>query len=82
MSDYTGQGRRGPWECFHCGEVFTTVDAASDHFGEPQEDAPGCLIALRKAEARIRELEARLSCVPHEETVRQLRERAEIKGPQ
>ncbi len=52
---------RGPWESFHCGEVFTTVDAAAEHFGDAQDDAPGCLMALRKAEARIRELETELA---------------------
>lgn len=48
------------WTCFHCGETFTTVGAARDHFGfEPSRD-PACRIkvgeerglvmALRKAE--------------------------------
>lgn len=32
------------WRCFHCGEVFTTVGAASDHFGTNEGAKPGCLI--------------------------------------
>lgn len=48
------------WTCFHCGETFTTVGAARDHFGFEPSDDPGCrikvgaerglLMALRKAE--------------------------------
>lgn len=38
----------GPWECFHCGEVFTTPGAAADHFGA-QDATPGCLIEYRVA---------------------------------
>lgn len=49
------------WTCFHCGETFTTVGAARDHFGfDPYECEPACRIklggerglvmALRKAE--------------------------------
>lgn len=33
-----------PWRCFHCGEVFTTVGGAADHFGSHQFAEPGCLI--------------------------------------
>lgn len=51
------------WTCFHCGETFTTVGAATDHFGfEPSSD-PACRIklggerglvmALRKTEAEL-----------------------------
>jgi hypothetical protein len=32
------------WTCFHCGETFTTVGAARDHFGADQGAEPGCLI--------------------------------------
>ncbi|MCH4563382.1 hypothetical protein MKP05_09595 [Halomonas sp. EGI 63088] len=48
------------WVCFHCGELFTTVGAAADHFGTTPDRQPACLIklgderglvmALRKAE--------------------------------
>lgn len=35
----------GPWTCFHCGETFTTVGSAVDHFGTTPNAKPGCLIA-------------------------------------
>lgn len=51
------------WTCFHCGETFTTVGAARDHFGADPLATPGCqikageerglLMALRKAEAEL-----------------------------
>lgn len=53
------------WTCFHCGETFTTVGSARDHFGATQDAKPGCiervllggerglLMALRKAEEQI-----------------------------
>ena len=54
------------WVCFHCGERFTTVGGARDHFGARPTDMAACLIkigeergllmALRKAEALIREI--------------------------
>lgn len=34
----------GPWRCFHCDDVFTTVGAASDHFGPHPASTPGCVI--------------------------------------
>lgn len=57
------------WQCFHCGEVFTTVGGAGDHFGATPNSKPGCLMkvqlgaerglqaALRKAEAEVDRLE-------------------------
>ena len=49
------------WVCFHCGERFTTVGSAHDHFGARPTDMAACLIkvgeerglvmALRKAQA-------------------------------
>lgn len=53
------------WTCFHCGDTFTTIGAARDHFGfEPSND-PACRIKigaerglvmeLRKAEAAAAE---------------------------
>ena len=55
------------WVCFHCGERFTTVGAAEDHFGERPTDMAGCRIKigeerglvmeLRRLQARVRELE-------------------------
>ena len=51
------------WTCFHCGETFTTLGSARDHFGfDPSADAGcrikigaerGLLMALRKAEDEI-----------------------------
>lgn len=48
------------WTCFHCGETFTTVGAAKDHFGFDPSYEPACriklgaelglLMALRQAE--------------------------------
>ena len=32
------------WRCFHCGEVFTTIGAAGDHFGRAEGTMAGCLI--------------------------------------
>jgi len=54
------------WTCFHCGETFTTVGSARDHFGAAPDAQPGCvvrvslgaerglLMALRKAEEECR----------------------------
>lgn len=61
------------WTCFHCGETFTTFGAARDHFGATPEAEIGCLInkvrpgeergllmALRKSEAIVEALRARV----------------------
>jgi len=52
------------WTCFHCGETFTTVGAAGDHFGNFQYTEPACrikngnekglLMAFRKMEDELR----------------------------
>lgn len=34
------------WTCFHCGETFTTVGAARDHFGASQGSEPGCILKV------------------------------------
>lgn len=54
------------WTCFHCGETFTTVGGAEDHFGKYPSATPGCMIklgaergllmALRKAEEEVETL--------------------------
>lgn len=61
------------WECFHCGELFTTVGGARQHFGAKPTAMPGCLIKvqygderglqmdLRKAEEKIVDLETALA---------------------
>jgi len=53
------------WTCFHCGETFTTLGSARDHFGATPVSEPGCvlkvnlggerglLMALRKTEALL-----------------------------
>ena len=53
------------WQCFHCGEVFTTIGGARDHFGTTPEYAPGCMVRVQLGEERgllmrVRELEAQL----------------------
>ena len=55
------------WVCFFCGERFTTLGGAEDHFGSRPTDIPACRIKvgserglvmeLRKTQARVRELE-------------------------
>lgn len=35
------------WTCFHCGETFTTVGAARDHFGADPDKEPGCLARVQ-----------------------------------
>lgn len=61
------------WQCFHCGDVFTTVGAAQDHFGHTPDKTPSCKIKvgderglemeLRKAEKRVDELTADLAAL-------------------
>lgn len=38
------------WTCFHCGETFTTIGAARDHFGATSLAEPGCLVKVALAE--------------------------------
>jgi hypothetical protein len=40
------------WQCFHCGEIFTTVGGASDHFGASPDKEPGCLIKIKVGDER------------------------------
>ncbi len=59
------------WQCFHCGEIFTTAGGAQDHFGAKSDAKPGCilkvalgnerglLMELRKAEDERDQLRAR-----------------------
>lgn len=63
MSDETYLPPPHGWTCFHCGDTFTTVGAARDHFGgDPLALAAcqikageerGLVMALRKAEALL-----------------------------
>lgn len=60
------------WTCFHCGETFTTIGSAGDHFGAKHDAKPGCMIrvqlgderglqmALRKAESTIQQERKRM----------------------
>jgi len=34
------------WTCFHCGENFSTVGTARDHFGAAQNAEPGCMVRV------------------------------------
>lgn len=54
---------RPRWRCFHCGEVFTSVRSAAEHFGGEMGALAACQIksheghilsALRKAEHELR----------------------------
>lgn len=40
------------WTCFHCGETFTTIGAARDHFGSSEHSEPGCMIRVQIGEER------------------------------
>ncbi len=49
------------WVCFHCGERFTTVGGAQDHFGRRPSSTPGCMIKAGEARGllmEVRRLEA------------------------
>lgn len=52
------------WRCFHCDEVFTTVDDATNHFGPAIYSDPACAIDAH----RLRELEAELARYRQEDT--------------
>jgi len=61
------------WQCFHCGEIFTTIGGAEDHFGAAEGTTPGCLLKVelgnergwlmdfREKEKRITKLEQQLA---------------------
>jgi len=58
------------WQCFHCGEIFTTVGGARIHFGTTPDYQPGCAIKVqfgneRGLLMRLREVEAELSGLRH-----------------
>jgi hypothetical protein len=40
------------WTCFHCGEKFTTIGSAQDHFGETPGLGCGCLIKVQAGDER------------------------------
>jgi hypothetical protein len=43
---------RHGWTCFHCGETFTTVGAAQDHFGADPDSEPGCILKVKLGQER------------------------------
>ena len=61
------------WVCFHCGERFTTVGTAEDHFGARPSDMAACLIKvgeerglvmeLRRVQAELREIKDNVCAV-------------------
>lgn len=40
------------WTCFHCGETFTTVGSAQDHFGSTPDSVPGCVLKVQLGKER------------------------------
>ena len=57
------------WVCFFCGDTFRTLGAAELHFGRKMSDTPACIInaeafglvvALRKAEEKVEQLERQI----------------------
>lgn len=36
------------WRCFHCDEVFRTIEAAQEHFGPHELADPACQIDISK----------------------------------
>ncbi len=58
----------GGWVCFHCGERFTVVGAARDHFGVDPDSEPGCILKVKLGNERgmlmaIRQIEAILMII-------------------
>ena len=49
------------WTCFHCGETFTTIGGARDHFGAKPDREPGCLIQVKYGDERGLQMELRKS---------------------
>lgn len=44
------------WLCFHCDEVFVTVEGAKEHFGSTERQQPACSIDI----AEYRAMEQRM----------------------
>lgn len=53
------------WRCFHCDEVFTSVNTAAAHFGWAEHYLPGCVEKVNGGEfrllRRVRELQDELA---------------------
>ena len=63
MSEDTYTAPAHGWTCFHCGETFTTVGSARDHFGAQPDATPGCMLKVTFGDERgwlmeLRKLEA------------------------
>jgi hypothetical protein len=61
---------RKSWRCFHCDDVFTSVRAATEHFGGSQGALTGCQIKGHEHGllALLREQEAELAAHRAENT--------------
>ena len=46
------------WVCFHCGERFTTVNSARDHFGETPLSRAICTVTTEQFRRELREYRA------------------------
>lgn len=44
---------KGPWHCFHCGEVCKTFQEGIDHFGYDETEMPACVTILKEGEKAI-----------------------------
>lgn len=58
------------WQCFHCGEIFTTVGGAQVHFGVGPKYKPGCLVKVELGHERsllmsLRYAESKLDGLRH-----------------
>ena len=67
MSDICPIPEHG-WTCFHCGETFTTVGSAKDHFGTSPAQEAGCVMKIKLGGERglmmeLRKREAELSAL-------------------
>jgi hypothetical protein len=47
------------WQCFHCGEIFTTVGGARNHFGATPDAKPGCMVRVQIGDERGLQMELR-----------------------
>ena len=41
------------WTCFHCGDTFTSVGAARDHFGGNPDELAACKIKAKGGELAL-----------------------------
>ena len=72
-ANHTYQAPAHGWTCFHCGETFTTVGSARDHFGAAPTAEPGCMVRVSLGAERgllmaLREAEKRLARYMDEDT--------------